>query len=104
MPHLADLAFPTQSGPDHRYYTDNHMYGPGDALIYAGLIRHIRPRRLIEVGSGFSSAMLLDVLDRSPDLATQLTFIEPYADRNETLLRPAILDNPGGGLWLHKRA
>ncbi len=88
LPHLECLALPTQQEPGTRYYVDNHMYGIGDALIYAGMIRHLRPRRVIEVGSGFSSAVLLDTLDQSPDLMTQMTFIEPYTDRLDALLRP----------------
>lgn len=88
LPHLECLALPTQQEPGTRYYVDNHMYGIGDALIYAGMIRHLRPRRVIEVGSGFSSAVLLDTLDLSPDLNTQLIFIEPYTERLDALLRP----------------
>ena len=89
LPHMQGLSLPTQREPGTRYYADNHMYGVGDAQIYAGLIRHLRPRRVVEVGSGFSSAVLLDTLDRSPELSTQVTFIEPYTERLETLLRSA---------------
>ena len=92
LPHMDSLGLPTQQEPGTRYYVDNHMYGIGDALIYAGMIRHLRPRRVIEVGSGFSSAVLLDTLDLSPDLMTQLIFIEPYTERLEALMRPADLD------------
>lgn len=88
LPHMEYLTLPTQQEPGSRYYVDNHMYGIGDALIYAGMIRHLRPRRVIEVGSGFSSAVLLDTLDLSPDLNTQLIFIEPYTERLDALLRP----------------
>jgi hypothetical protein len=43
---------------------------------------------VIEVGSGFSSAVMLDVRDRHlPD--THLTFVEPYADRLRSLLTHA---------------
>jgi predicted O-methyltransferase YrrM len=70
-----------------RYYSDNEMYGVGDATILSAMLRHFRPKRWIEVGSGFSSAVLLDTLDRTPDLATRLTFIEPYPDRLDGLLR-----------------
>jgi len=92
LPHMDSLGLPTQQEPGTRYYVDNHMYGIGDALIYAGMIRHLRPRQVIEVGSGFSSAVLLDTLDLSPDLMTQLIFIEPYTERLEALMRPADLD------------
>jgi predicted O-methyltransferase YrrM len=80
-------AFPVTPHPDFRYYSDNDMYGPGDAIILAAVLRHFRPRRWIEVGSGFSSAALLDTLDRERDLQTQVTFIEPNSERLDALLR-----------------
>ena len=80
-------AFPVLQHTDFRYYSDNDMYGPGDAIILAAMLRHFRPRRWVEVGSGFSSAVLLDTLDRDADLQTQLTFIEPNSERLDALLR-----------------
>lgn len=63
-----------------RYHPDNPMFGLADAAIYHSMLRELRPRRLIEVGSGFSSAIALDTADRClPDL--EFTFIEPYPDR-----------------------
>jgi hypothetical protein len=43
---------------------------------------------VIEVGSGFSSAALLDVNDRFLGGRMQLTFVEPYPERLRSLLRP----------------
>lgn len=71
-----------------RYYSDNVAYGPGDALVLHGMLRHIRPRRLIEIGSGHSSAMTLDTVEHYLGGNTELTFIEPYPDLLESLLRP----------------
>jgi predicted O-methyltransferase YrrM len=78
---------PVHADASCRYYSDNNMYGVGDATILSALLRHFRPKRWIEVGSGFSSAVLLDTLDRTPGLETRLTFIEPYPDRLDALLR-----------------
>ncbi|MFC7556652.1 class I SAM-dependent methyltransferase [Pseudoroseomonas wenyumeiae] len=80
-----EIASNAESG--RRYYPENDMYGMGDALVLASMVRHLKPKRWIEVGSGFSSAVLLDTLDQSPDLTTQLTFIEPFPDRLMRLLR-----------------
>ena len=71
-----------------RYYTENVAYGPGDALILHGLLRQIRPKRLIEIGSGHSSAMTLDTVEHFLGGQTELTFIEPYPELLESLLRP----------------
>ncbi|REJ77215.1 MAG: class I SAM-dependent methyltransferase [Acidobacteria bacterium] len=52
------------------------------------MLHRERPRRVVEVGSGFSSAMLLDSADRF-DLTTEMTFVEPFPERLEALSRPA---------------
>lgn len=70
-----------------RYYSNNVAYGPGDALVLHGMLRHIRPRRLIEIGSGHSSAMTLDTVEHYLGGNTELTFIEPYPELLESLLR-----------------
>lgn len=88
-----DVPLPEEPGPGGiRYFSRNPMFGVGDAIILSGMVRHLRPRRWIEVGSGFSSAVLLDTLDRTPGLATRLTFIEPYPDRLDKLLAGADRD------------
>ena len=45
------------------------------------MIRRHRPKQLIEVGSGFSSAAMLDVNDRFFTGDIRFTFIEPYPKR-----------------------
>ncbi|MGE3334444.1 MAG: class I SAM-dependent methyltransferase [Rhodospirillaceae bacterium] len=72
-----------------RYFADNDQFGPGDATIYAGMLLEHRPKRLIEVGSGFSSALFLDINTGFFDGAITSTFIEPYPDRLLGLLSEA---------------
>jgi len=70
-----------------RYYYENGFFPPGDAIaLYAHFIKY-RPQRVIEIGSGFSSACMLDIADHL-DLSTEFVLIEPYADRLKSLLRP----------------
>jgi predicted O-methyltransferase YrrM len=61
----------------------NRMFPRSDAAVLSALIRMLSPKRIIEVGSGYSSAVMLDTRDP----ATALTFIEPYPDRLRGLLR-----------------
>jgi predicted O-methyltransferase YrrM len=75
-----------------RYYSDNVAYNTGDALTLSGLLRLIRPRRLIEIGSGYSSAMTLDTVEHYLDGQTELTFVEPYPELLESLMRPGDRD------------
>jgi predicted O-methyltransferase YrrM len=77
---------PKEAG-ESRYFQNNEMYGLGDAIVLSCFVSHLRPRRWIEVGSGFSSAVLLDTLDLHTELQTDVTFIEPDTERLQRLLR-----------------
>lgn len=63
-----------------RYDVENDQFGPGDAICYFAILGMIRPRRVIEVGSGWSSAVGLDA-NEIHGTQTHFTFIEPYPDR-----------------------
>jgi len=71
-----------------RYSYPNGFFGIGDALVLYGLFRHFRPKRVIEIGSGFSSAAMLDTSERFLGGSVEFTFIEPDPDRLLDLLRP----------------
>ena len=75
-PHFPTMPF--SDGPDgaHRYYYDNTSYGFGDACIYWAMLAALKPRTIIEVGSGFTSALALDAIDHFA-LPTRCTFIDP---------------------------
>ena len=71
-----------------RYHYPNNYFPPSDALTLHAMLRMIKPSRLIEVGSGFSSAVTLDTNEFYFNNSMELTFIEPYPDRLKSLLRP----------------
>ncbi|MFN8847254.1 MAG: class I SAM-dependent methyltransferase [Bdellovibrionales bacterium] len=80
--------FPT---PHHRFHFNNEFFSYADAISLYCMMKRQQPRRIVEVGSGFSSALMLDILDREPTTKLQLTFIEPYPDRIISLLQHADL-------------
>jgi len=82
------IPFQARASDGLRYYFENDFYGYADAIFLHLILRQLQPRRIVEVGSGFSSAVILDTWERFLSRATQLTFIEPYADRLKSLLRP----------------
>jgi predicted O-methyltransferase YrrM len=83
----ADLAEHEADRGRRRYWLDNFAYAYGDGVVLQGMLRHLRPRRVVEVGSGFSSALILDTADAHlPD--AEITFVEPYPELVEGLLRP----------------
>ena len=82
-----DLPFPSERTPGHRYYYENDWFSYSDAIfLYCFLRKHL-PKRIIEIGSGFSSAVMLDTIDRFFSRRPEVTFIEPYPDRLISLFR-----------------
>lgn len=81
-----DLPFEREPRDGVRYYYDNSWFPYGDAIILYSMLRRYRPRKVIEVGSGFSSAVMLDTNDRFLSKQIVLTFVEPYPDRLLSLL------------------
>jgi len=57
------------------------------------MIREIKPRRIVEIGSGYTSALILDTNELVFNNAINCTLIEPYPDLLHSLLRPADLNN-----------
>lgn len=70
-----------------RYSFPNTQYGMEDALIQHCMLRLIRPHRLIEIGSGYSSAVTLDTNEYYLDHSIELQFIEPYPERLKKILK-----------------
>lgn len=85
--HLPRLQFPEQQSHDFRFHYGNPYFGHGDAEILFATLCELKPQVIVEVGSGFSSAMMLDTDDRELGGKTQFVFIEPYPDRLNGLLR-----------------
>jgi hypothetical protein len=86
-PYYADQPFADRPKEGLRYYFDNDVFSYGDALMLHCVLRHHRPNRLVEVGSGFSSAVILDTNDLFLDGALSCTFIDPFPQRLRALLR-----------------
>ncbi|MGB9774837.1 MAG: class I SAM-dependent methyltransferase [Methanomassiliicoccales archaeon] len=79
--------FTEQPSKTCRYYFANDSYIYQDGLVLYCFLRHYRPRRVIEIGAGFSSAVMLDTNELFFGGAIDLTFIEPYPQRLRSLLR-----------------
>lgn len=82
------MAFKAQKTADLRYYYENSAYSYSDAIIFHCMMRHLKPRRIIEVGSGFSSCMTLDTNELFFGNTIDCTFIEPYPALLTTLIKP----------------
>lgn len=84
-----EFDWPKEETPGRRYRLVNNFFEYGDALMLFLMIRRFSPKRIVEVGSGFSSALMLDVNERFYDGAIDLTFVEPHPSRLRSLFRPA---------------
>lgn len=82
-----DIPFKAKKQSDIRYYFENDQYSYCDAIVLYSMMRYFKPNRIIEVGSGFSSAIMLDVNELFFNNTIDLTFIEPYTERLESILK-----------------
>ncbi|MFM0029593.1 class I SAM-dependent methyltransferase [Paraburkholderia madseniana] len=87
-----DLPFSDEKKEGLRYYFDNPAYGYSDAIFLNSMIRYARPKRIVEIGSGFSSCMTLDTNEIWFGDSINCTFIEPYPDLLYSLLKLGDLD------------
>jgi SAM-dependent methyltransferase/predicted O-methyltransferase YrrM len=60
------------------YWALNSQYPPLDAWVLAGLLRHLRPAKMIEVGCGYSSLVTARVNRELLDATMSFVCIEPY--------------------------
>jgi predicted O-methyltransferase YrrM len=86
LPFYKELPFPFSKTSEFRYYYDNVWFGYSDAIFLYCFLRYQKPRAIIEIGSGYSSAVMLDTIDRFFNESPKLTFVEPYPDRLRNLL------------------
>jgi len=80
-----DAPYKPEKTDGMRYAGDNPDFSMGDALVLYGMMRKMKPRKVVEIGSGYSTAAVLDanevtfgkniavtVLDRDPHLLRSL--------------------------------
>jgi hypothetical protein len=77
---LADTPF--ERPEDLSFYLNNPGFGPGDAEFWYQLVRLKKPRRIFEVGSGYSTLLATEAIRRNQDEDAAYTCkhvcIEPY--------------------------
>jgi hypothetical protein len=80
------LQFPDHKTAGRRYHYINPAFSYGDATILAAMILFHSPAKIMEVGSGYSSALTLDIVEKHLAWQCDLTFIDPYPELLESLL------------------
>lgn len=79
-PFVGAIDYPVYAPPEpgSLFLCANGMFPVLDAEFLFGLLCHLKPRRVVEVGSGFSSLVMADVNRRMLGGAMHVTCIEPY--------------------------
>lgn len=72
-PELQEIPDPSQTG-DQAW--KNGMFEGTDALAYYGILRHLKPKRIVEVGSGYSTVVAKHATAKNG--VGSVTSIEPY--------------------------
>lgn len=85
-PFLAELEDVPMDPPpgSPTYHWDNAFWRGADALVHYGLLRSTKPRRVIEIGAGWSSLLMADALRCNAEEGSkpaEVTQIEPYPRR-----------------------
>lgn len=80
--YAAELDAIPRSGADDAYHYANPNFSCGDSEFLYSVIRRLRPARILEIGSGFSTRMMLLAIAKNrsedPAYACTVTCVEPY--------------------------
>ncbi len=82
-----ELPFKAKKTKGLRYYFENQSYEYADAIFLYFMIRHIKPKTIIEVGSGYSSCVVLDTNERFFKNKIHHISIEPYPELLNSLIK-----------------
>jgi hypothetical protein len=78
--YFKDFDYPEREDDKNRFFIRNDSYPITDALILFGMLKDMKPKRIIEIGSGYTSALMIDVNERFFKNRINITFVEPYPD------------------------
>lgn len=82
--------------PDHpftattkgtRFRLENPNYSRAEAIILQCMIRRLQPKRIVEIGCGYSSCAILDTNEQFFADGISCSFIDPYPEMLRSLLR-----------------
>ncbi|EJL90885.1 hypothetical protein PMI16_01725 [Herbaspirillum sp. CF444] len=78
-PYTADIDWPTDQPNDPtRYFYNNDQFPMPDAEFLYAALQHFRPKKMIEVGCGFSSLVTAEVNRKFFQNTIEFSCIEPY--------------------------
>jgi len=87
-----DIPFGDEPSDKMRYGFLNGGYSYSDAISLYSMMRRVKPKRIVEVGSGYSSCCMLDTNDAFFNGDIDIRFVEPYPQLLKSLVRPSDLE------------
>ena len=81
-----ELPFTDEKSKGLRYFYKNNFYSYSEAIVLYCMIRYLKPKNIIEVGSGFSSSVMLDTNEKFMAHSVNCVFIDPHPERLESIL------------------
>jgi len=87
-----DLPFTAHKSEKLRYHYENPSYSYSDAIFLNSMIRYAKPKRIVEIGSGYSSCLILDTNEIWFENSIDCSFIEPYPELFLSLLKNSDID------------
>lgn len=74
----ASFDYSDEEGGTLRYHLNNGLFGGHDALALVAMLQKYRPKRIIEIGSGYSSLLIANELARDPRQGTEFVCVDPF--------------------------
>jgi predicted O-methyltransferase YrrM len=77
-PYACEFSPPTEGSEEApaAFFWNNSQFSHSDAMTYFAIVRHRKPRRIIEIGSGFSTLVAAQALDNNG--FGEIVCIDPY--------------------------
>ena len=75
-----EMPFQPHKSQGLRYYFENPAFSYTDAFVLYAYLRSLKPRRIVEIGCGYSTCALFDTADRFLDPPPQISCFDPYPD------------------------
>ncbi len=85
--YYSDVPFYEEAQANLRYRFRNPAYGHTDAIFLYSMLREFQPKRLIEIGCGYSSCVTLDTNELFLGGQLDITFVEPFPKLLQPLLK-----------------
>jgi hypothetical protein len=83
-----EMPFTPEKTDGLRYYFDNPAFSWTDAFVLYGMLRTVQPKRIVEIGCGYSTCVIFDTADRFLTPRPEISCFDPYPDVPHALTQP----------------